>query len=110
MRQPLRLRKTRGLILNENLETKHDPNAIKVIGCNKGFFGIKRRFIGYVPKDVSRLIVEGRYLNQICPRMLRTYVGDLGFVEIQFQILGPKEKNTSFAKQVLLKVTITPIS
>ncbi|MFZ2168318.1 MAG: HIRAN domain-containing protein [Methylococcaceae bacterium] len=84
------------LELERELGNKHDPNAIKVIGCNKGFFGIKRRFIGYVPKEVSRLIVEGRYLNQIRPRLLRTYKGDLGFVEILFQILGPKGKKYEF--------------
>jgi hypothetical protein len=67
----------------------HDQNAIKVIGCTKNFFGAKRRFIGYVPKEVSRLIVEGGYLYQIRPRLLKTYVGDQGFVEILFQILGP---------------------
>lgn len=98
------------LELDPDPGNKHDRNAIKVIGCNKGFFGIKRRFIGYVPKEVSRVIVEGTYLDQIRPRLLRTYVGDRGFVEILFQILGPKEKNTSFAKQLLPEVTITLIS
>ncbi len=37
------------LELERDLGNKHDRNAIKVIGCNKGFFGTKRRFIGYVP-------------------------------------------------------------
>lgn len=69
---------------------KYDINAIKVIGCSKGFFGTKRRFIGYVPKEVSRVIVEGGYCGQIRPRLLKTYVGNQGYVEILFQILGPK--------------------
>lgn len=69
---------------------KYDENAIKVIGCSKGFFGTKRRFIGYVPKEVSRVIVEGGYCGQIRPRLLKTYVGNQGYVEILFQILGPK--------------------
>ena len=84
------------LELERELGNKYDPNAIKVIGCNKGFFGIKRRFIGYVPKEISRLIVEGKYLDQIHPRLLKTYIGDRGFVEILFQILGPKGKKFEF--------------
>ena len=74
----------------------HDPNAIKVIGCNKGFFSTKRRFVGYVPKDVARATLEGGFLGQIRPRLLKTYVGDQGFVEILFQILGPKGKKYEF--------------
>jgi hypothetical protein len=84
------------LELEQDLENKHDPNAIKVIGCNKTFFEINRRFSGYVPKEVARLIVEGKYLDLIRPRLLKTYVGERGFVEILFQILGPKGKKYEF--------------
>lgn len=84
------------LEIERDAGNKHDSNAIKVIGCNKGFFGTKRRFIGYVPKEVSRAIVEGGYLSQIRPRLLKTYAGDRGFVEILFQILGPKGKKYEF--------------
>lgn len=84
------------LELERDIGNKHDRNAIKVVGCSKGFFGTKRRFIGYVPKEVSRAIVEGGYLGQIRPRLLKTYVGDRGFVEILFQILGPKGKKYDF--------------
>lgn len=84
------------LELERDLGNKHDRNAIKVIGCNKGFFGTKRRFIGYVPKEVSQAIVEGGYLGQIRPRLLKTYVGDRGFVEILFQVIGPKGKKYEF--------------
>src|SRR5688572_1471113 len=84
------------LELEQDLENKHDPNAIKVIGCNKTFFGMNRHFIGYVPKEVARLIVEGKYLDLIRPRLLKTYVGERGFVEILFQILGPKGKKYEF--------------
>ncbi len=84
------------LELERDTGNRHDPNAIKVFGCNKGFFGTKRRFIGYVPKEVSRAIAEGGYLGQIRPRLLKTYVGDQGFVEILFQVLGPKGKKYEF--------------
>lgn len=84
------------LELERDPGNKHDPNAIKVNGCNKGFFGTKRRFIGYVPREVSRAIVEGGYWGQVRPRLLKTYVGDRGFVEILFQLLGPRGKKYEF--------------
>lgn len=74
----------------------YDPNAIKVIGCSKGFFGDKRRFIGYIPKEVSKLIVEGDYLDKVLPRLDRAYVGYDDFVEIRFQIIGPKDEKDDF--------------
>lgn len=76
----------------------HDPNAIKIIGCSKSFLGTKRRFIGYMPRDVSRAIVDGGHLSYIRPRLLKTYVGDRGFVEILFQILGSKGKQHEFRR------------
>ena len=49
------------LEFERELGNKHDSNAIRVIGCNNGLFGTKRRFIGYVPREVSRPVVEGGY-------------------------------------------------
>ena len=40
--------------------------------------------------------MEGGYLGQIHPRLLKTYVGDRGFVEILFQVIGPKGKKYEF--------------
>lgn len=77
-------------------DNKYDKNAIKVIGCRKSFFGNKRHFIGYVPKEISRLIVEGGYLKIVKPRLLKTYVSDNDFVEILFQLLGPAGKKHHF--------------
>jgi hypothetical protein len=42
----------------------HDRNAIRIIGCSKGFLGTKRRFIGYVPKQFSKMIVEGGFFSR----------------------------------------------
>ncbi len=83
----------RGLFLEfeRDLSNRHDPNAIKVIGCRKGFLSTKRHFVGYVPSDVAARIVEGGYFENVLPRLLKTYVGDNGFVEILFQVIGPRE-------------------
>jgi len=78
---------------------KYDRNAIKVFGCNKGFFGTKPRFIGYVPKEVSALIMQNGYWEKIRPRLIKTYIGKGGFVEILFQILGPKGEKDKYNPQ-----------
>lgn len=84
------------LELEREVGNKHDKNAIKVIGCSKGFFVTKRRFIGYVPKEVSKLIVSSGFLEKIKPRLLKTHEGTGGYVEILFQVLGPKGKKYEY--------------
>jgi hypothetical protein len=71
----------------------HDSNAIRILGCTKGLiFGTTRRFLGYVQSEVAKAIIQGGYWGQVQPRLLKTWVGDTGFVEIVFQLLGPKGK------------------
>lgn len=77
---------------------RQDPYAIKIIGCHKGSFGIKRQFIGYVPSEVAALIVEGGYYGRVIPRLLKTYVSKTGFVEILFQVHGPKGERFIYKK------------
>lgn len=77
-------------------ENRSDKNAIKVIGCSKGFFGTLRRFIGYVPKEVSKKIIENGFYDFIIPRLMGTFIGDNEFVGIYFQILGPKGKKFNY--------------
>lgn len=85
------------LELERDIGNKYDKNAIKVVGCSKGFFGVKRRFIGYVPKYVSELIVTNRFWGLVKPRLLKTYVGNGDFVEVLFQLLGPKGKKYEYS-------------
>lgn len=68
---------------------RHDPNAIKVIGCNRGLLGPKRRHLGYVPAEVAERIARGGFRGLVRPRLWKTYLGDSGFVEVGFQLLGP---------------------
>jgi hypothetical protein len=84
------------LELERDEGNKHDKNAIRVIGCSKGLLGTKRRFIGYVPKEVARAIVERGFWGHIKSRLLKPYVGDGGFVEILFQLLGPEGKKKQY--------------
>lgn len=69
----------------------HDPNAIKVIGCAKGLFGIKRLMLGYVPRDIANAMANAGVVALIRPRLLKTYQGKGGFLEVLFQIVGPKK-------------------
>jgi len=78
------------LELSPEPNNAHDRNAIRVIGCAKGFFGTKRYFLGYVPAPVASAIAQGDYVRRIQPRLLKAWIGDTGYVEILFQILGPK--------------------
>lgn len=66
-----------------------DPNAIKIIGEYSGFFGGKAKTIGYVPAEISAKLVSLSLAAFVKPRLLKTYVGNDGFVEVEFQIIGP---------------------
>lgn len=84
------------LELEREPDNRYDKSAIKVIGCNKEFLGTKRRFIGYIPKNISKNIDEHGFWGRVQPRLLKTYIGDSGFVEILFQIIGPKGEKHQF--------------
>jgi tetratricopeptide (TPR) repeat protein len=90
----------RGLTLE--LERKpdnlRDKNAIRIMGRRKTLFGSKRHFIGYAPSAVAAKIIEGNYYASVVPRLLKTYIGDSGYVEILFQILGPKGQRLKYNK------------
>jgi hypothetical protein len=84
------------LELERENDNPHDENAIKIIGCYKGFFSTKRRMLGYVPKETSARIVKNGFWDQVKPRLLMTYLGRDDYVEILFQIIGPKKEMKRF--------------
>lgn len=89
--------KNQWIELEREKRNKHDANAIKVIGCSKGWFFIKRRFIGYIPRDTAKRIVEGGYWGLVKPRLRKTIVGDdPSDVAIGIQILGPKAERAGY--------------
>jgi hypothetical protein len=59
--------------------------------------------IGWIPKETARAIVEAECLNQLRPRLLKTFLGGRGYVEILFQILGPEDKKSAFLQAVARK-------
>jgi hypothetical protein len=66
---------------------KHDKNAIKVIGISSR----KRFFIGYVPKDYARQIVDAGLDGIVHPRLRRIFCNSQDFYEVRFEIVGPSK-------------------
>jgi len=77
---------------------EYDSNAIKVLGCTKKLFGTKKYFLGYVPKEVAQAIVKAQLDNDIQPRLEFTSLSDTNYVDIIFQVLGPKEKKAQYRR------------
>lgn len=63
----------------------YDKHALRVFGVWKGWLRRRRVLLGYVPRDVAKVVAEGRFLPEIQPRLIKTYLGGGGFFEIQFQ-------------------------
>lgn len=83
-------RKEAWIELQPDRRNKHDSNALKVFGCAKGLFGVKRRFVGFVPAETALEVAENGTLEELVPRLTRAYVGSNGYTEIWFQLLEPK--------------------
>ncbi len=72
------------------------PDAIRVVGCTRGTFGPQRRHLGYVPAEVAEKINRGGLRGQVRPRLWKTYIGDDGYVEVGFQLLGPAGRQSDY--------------
>jgi hypothetical protein len=78
--------------LEREPNNEHDPNAIKLIGVS----GSSKYFIGYIPKDLSEQIVSTGLFDSVKPRLARIYIGKNDFIDIQYQIIGPKANKKQF--------------
>jgi hypothetical protein len=67
----------------------HDPNAIIIWGCWNGWLGKRRKMVGYVDREEAAKIASLDLAHKVQPRLLKTYVGHDGYVEILYQVLGP---------------------
>jgi hypothetical protein len=84
------------LELEREPSNKYDPNAIKIFGVWRGWFLRHRVDVGYVPREVAAVIAELDVFEVIRPRLARTYLSSRGFVDIYFEITGPKERAHEF--------------
>lgn len=84
------------LVLSAEPSNPHDRNAVRVIGNFKGLLFSSRAELGYVPKDIAEALVTNALLLSVSPRLKFVSVGDDGRVDIEFDIVGPKEQKKTF--------------
>jgi HIRAN domain len=97
-RDALAFAHSRGQMIERQREpdNSHDPNAIQIYGvCSRG-----REFVGYVPKADAAYIARSGMFAELQPRLDRMYLSFTNarnpYLEIRFQILGPKGKKAEF--------------
>lgn len=74
----------------------YDPNAIKILGCYQQNNENIKLHVGYVPASIAKQITNFS-ADECKARLLKTYIGESGYVEILFQVLGPKERIQEYA-------------
>ena len=87
--------KTLTLELEREPRNQYDKNAIKVIGVAKGLFLSKRYHLGYVPADMARRLVVGRFLP-IGGTLRMIQVGE--YVNLKFDLLGPDGRKKEYGE------------
>jgi hypothetical protein len=87
---------------NQWLEFESEPlnsyysYAIKVLGCYLQNEEVIKLHVGYVPASIAEQITNFS-ADKCKARLLKTYIGVSGYVEILFQVLGPKGKQEEYA-------------
>jgi hypothetical protein len=69
-----------------------DKNAIKLIGLS----GSTQYFIGYLPKELSAQIIATGMFEIVKARLGRIYINNNDYLDIQYQIIGPKADKKKF--------------
>ncbi|NMM10842.1 MAG: hypothetical protein HHJ16_11295 [Polaromonas sp.] len=80
------------LSLERELHNKFDSNAIKLIGLS----GSTQYFIGYLPKEISAQIIGTGMYENVKARLGRIYISNNDFLDIQYQVIGPKADKKQF--------------
>ena len=88
------------IYLERETDNPHDRNAIAIYGKAKKLFGVKNYHLGFVPKEIAKKVVENGFGEQVIARLYKTYLGSDGFIEIEFQLLGPKGQYYDYAPPI----------
>lgn len=80
------------LSLQREPSNEFDPNAIKLIGLS----GSSNYFIGYLPKELSSQIIGTGMFENVKARLGRIYISNNDFLDIQYQVIGPKADKKKF--------------
>lgn len=78
----------------EEPTNQYDKNALKVIITNSAN---KKFHIGYVPKEIAKLIQKSKLLNCILPRLKYINFKNIDNIIVEFDILGLK---TEYSKHI----------
>lgn len=84
--------KEHDLQFERDKHNRHDANAIKIIGISKN----NHYLLGHVPKEIAAKIEATELFHEIKPRLRRIYMSERGFIDIQFQIIGPNKSNDTY--------------
>lgn len=79
------------VFLEPEPDNYHDCNAIKIIGTWDSFFWKRRRLLGYVSRDLAKQIHDDGLEGVVRARLLKTYLGNDGYVEVFYQLIAPRE-------------------
>ena len=78
----------------------YDAHAIQVTGIYRhkieGGTKTSRLEIGYVPRHVSEALVKTGLVSVVKPRLKYIGVSPKGYVDIEFEVLGPKEHKKKY--------------
>jgi hypothetical protein len=72
----------------------HDPNAIKVIAYNGDSHSSIH--VGYVPSKLAKQFARSGVVKRLHPRLRMVQIGD--YVEVEFDVCGPKAEKSEFDK------------
>lgn len=89
--------KNLSLELEREPDNKNDRNAIKIFGCSRGVLLRKRHFLGYLPAEVAKKVVEGGFWNKVQARLRLVDAGD--YVTVEFELLGPKGQRKAYLSE-----------
>lgn len=81
------------LVFENDPANSYDRNAIKIIGVA----GSSRYHVGFVPADIAKRLANTSLANVVQARLERAYVGHNDYVDIVFQIVGPKDRKKKYA-------------
>lgn len=81
------------LVFENDRANSYDRNAIKVIGVA----GSTRYHVGFVPADIAKRLANTSLANVVQARLERAYVGHNDYIDIIFQIVGPKVRKKQYA-------------
>ena len=85
-----------------NIGEKNHHRSIKVFGFTKKIFGEKKYFLGYLPKEITKTIIEGDFFYFVMPSPPSFRQDGRIFFDLQGSI--DKEKNFKFLfEHVLLE-------